>query len=615
MKATILLFALVFPGAAAAQAPVAYEVSFPNAVHHEAEVSVTFPDLPRRPLEVRMSRTSPGRYAMHEFAKNVYNVRAFDGRGRPLEVARPNPHQWNVAGHDGTVRITYTLFGNWADGTYTQISDSHAHLNIPATFLWARGLDRRPVRVTFRRPDPAWKIATQLVSTPDAETFTAPDLQYFMDSPVEISPHEVRTWETTSNGRSYTFRLAVHHRGTPEDVDRFAGMLKSLLAEEIGVYGELPEYDFGSYTFIADYLPGVEDDAMEHRNSTYLTGPRPLAEDALFYASLGAHELFHSWNAERIRPRSLEPFDFEEANLSGDLWFVEGFTSYYDDLLPLRAGLMQLDQFAESISGDLSIVLTLPGGKIHSPVEMSMLATFNDPPVSIDPTNAANTYISHYEGGTVIALGLDMLLRARFRNVTLDDYMRAMWRDFGRFEDRRTRSPQKPYTIDDLRQTLARVTGDRAFAEDFFRRYVEGREMIDFEAALAPAGLLLRRAAAGRPSLGVQLRYEEERAVISAPTLVGRPAYEAGLVQGDRIVTINGREIRSAADVSAVMSELKPGDQVAVAFERYGVPKQARVTLAENPRMEVVTYERAGRPVTDEIRAFRERWMASRARR
>src|SRR5687767_11820874 len=182
---------------------VVYEISFPNAAHHEAEVTATFSALPMRPLELRMSRSSPGRYAVHEFAKNVYNVKAFDSRGRSLTTEQPNPHQWNVAGHDGTVRVTYTLFGDRADGTYAQIDRTHAHLNIPATFMFARGFDARPVRVTFKWNDPKWRVATQLAPvgepTATSATFTAPHVQYFMDSPTEISEHELFTWRDSVN--------------------------------------------------------------------------------------------------------------------------------------------------------------------------------------------------------------------------------------------------------------------------------------------------------------------------------------------------------------------------------------------------------------------------------
>ncbi|NNF29571.1 MAG: M61 family peptidase, partial [Gemmatimonadetes bacterium] len=110
-----------------------YEVSFPNATHHEAEVEIEFPALPPGPLEIRMSRTSPGRYALHEFAKNVYNVRIADGSGRPLEASRPDLHQWTVSGHDGTVSVRYTLFADRIDGTYASVDRGGANLNIPAS--------------------------------------------------------------------------------------------------------------------------------------------------------------------------------------------------------------------------------------------------------------------------------------------------------------------------------------------------------------------------------------------------------------------------------------------------------------------------------------------------
>src|SRR5688572_20644728 len=175
----------------AAQRPeVQYEISFPNAAHHEANVSVTYTGLSARPLELRMSRSSPGRYALHEFAKNVYDVKAFDAAGKALTITRPNEHQWNVSGHTGHVRLTYTLYADRADGTYSGIDRTHAHLNMPATFMFARNTFDRPVRVRFNLPNGAnWKIATQLKPTPDPQVFTAPNLQYFFDSPTELSSY------------------------------------------------------------------------------------------------------------------------------------------------------------------------------------------------------------------------------------------------------------------------------------------------------------------------------------------------------------------------------------------------------------------------------------------
>ena len=127
-----------------------YAISFENAVHHEATVSATFEQIAEDTLALRMSRTSPGRYALHEFAKNVYNFKATDSEGNDLTISRTNPYAWNVSGHDGTVKISYTLFANRGDGTYSQIDESHAHLNIPATFMYAPSLSERKIEVDFK---------------------------------------------------------------------------------------------------------------------------------------------------------------------------------------------------------------------------------------------------------------------------------------------------------------------------------------------------------------------------------------------------------------------------------------------------------------------------------
>src|SRR5262245_34746360 len=139
----VVFLSMFCAAAAAAEQPVVYRLSFPAPEHHYAQVEVTFTGAPAV-LEARMSRSSPGRYAIHEFSKNVFDLHAFDGKGKELTPVRPNPYQWNVSGHDGTVRIVYKVFGDRVDGTYLGIDTSHAHMNMPATLLWARGFDLRP---------------------------------------------------------------------------------------------------------------------------------------------------------------------------------------------------------------------------------------------------------------------------------------------------------------------------------------------------------------------------------------------------------------------------------------------------------------------------------------
>lgn len=148
---------------ALAQNEISYIVSFPNAIHHEAEVSMLIPNVPSGTLTVRMSRSSPGRYATHEFGKNVYSLKAFDGSGKELALNQSAGDVYEIPNHGKNVKITYTIFGNWIDGTYAGFDETHAHMNIPATFAFPVGMDNRPRLVKFNYSDKQnWKVATQL---------------------------------------------------------------------------------------------------------------------------------------------------------------------------------------------------------------------------------------------------------------------------------------------------------------------------------------------------------------------------------------------------------------------------------------------------------------------
>lgn len=580
---------------------VQYDLSFDNAVHHEARITVTWRDVGTAPLRVRMSRSSPGRYAIHEFAKNVYSVTATDGAGRPLTVGRTDPYSWNVAGHDGTVSVTYTLFADRADGTYSQIDATHAHLNMPATLMWAEGFEDRPASVRFRPYTADWKIATQLAPTNEATAFTARDLQYLMDSPTELSDHAVREWQVDDAGVPRTIRIAVHHAGTDAEVDRFAEMAKKVVDEQIEIFGDVPDFDHGTYTFLADYLPHVSGDGMEHRNSTILTDTRSFA--AADYDQIGtlSHEFIHAWNVERLRPAELEPFDFTRANPTPSLWFAEGFTSYYGPLAIRRAGVSSVDEYLAEMSGMVNLIVNAPGRRYGSPQSMSLRAPFVDAATAIDPTNP-NTFISYYPYGAVIALGLDLSLRERFPGVTLDEYMRHLWRTHGVSET--------PYTPDDLRQALAEVTGDRAFADAFFERQIEDSQLPDFSALLTQAGLTLRPTNAQGAYAGrIVIQATGEVARLTVPPAPDTPLYAAGVERGDEIVSLDGVAIDSAEDWTEAMQAHAPGDEVEVRFVQRGMERMARMRFVNDPSVEIVRAETAGATLTDTQRAFRLAWL------
>ena len=593
--------------------PVVYRVAFPAPQHHYADVEVTFAGVPAGTLEVRMSRSSPGRYALHEFAKNVFDVRAFDGAGRPLEVARPTPYQWEVSGHDGTVRIAYKVFGNRVDGTYLGIDASHAHLNMPATLMWARGLDARPVRATFRPPPGlSWKPATQLFPTSDPWTFTAPNLQYLMDSPTELSEHSVRTFTVANpDGRTFTIVTAVHHDGTEADVDEYAAGTERIVREQGAVFGEFPEFETGAYVFLGDYLPWGGSDGMEHRNSTVVAQNASIRGNARALLDTVSHEFFHAWNVERIRPRALEPFNFEEANMSGELWLAEGVTDYYGDLTLARAGLAPGVQTMVNLANAALDVAVSPAHQFRSAVDMSRMAPFTDAARSVDPTNFSYSFISYYAFGSALGLALDLELRARSGGtISLDDYMRAMWRSYGRPGGREPGLVDRPYTQADARRTLAEVA-DAAFADEFFDRFVEGRQVPDFRRLLAPAGVIVRERYPGRAWSGVSVDGTGRVAAPQGLVPWGSPAFEAGLAHGDVIRSVAGRPFRPER-----FAQARPGDSLALDVLRPdGRSAALTLTCRADPALEAVPVEAAGGTLTPEQHAFRDSWLGSKVSR
>ena len=604
----VIVIVLGLAGPAYAQAPVTYRVSFPEAHHHRLQVDVTFAEVPAGTLEVVMSRTSPGRYAMHEFARHVYDVRVDDGAGATLTVERPTPFQWNVSGHSGSVRVRYKVFGDRLDGTYLSVDSTHAHMNMPASLMWARGLEQRPVSVTFDAPA-QWKIATQLHPTADPRTFTARNLQYLIDSPTELSAF---TWRTFTLERE--FRIALHHDGSDADADRFASAVQRIVKEARAVFGEFPEYE-APYTFIADYLPWAANDGMEHRNSAILTSPGRLRvpDEQLDALATVAHEFFHSWNVERIRPRSLEPFALDAANPSGELWFGEGFTQYYHHLVMRRAGLWNVEAFAARIGGIVDGVARSAARKYRSAEDMSRFAQYVDEAAWVDPSNLDNQFVSYYDWGAVIAMSLDLSLRARSGGmVTLDHYMRALWREFGRVAPPAEGVVAKPFAPPDLRRVLAEVSGDRAFADEFFDRYVHGREVADTAALLARAGLLLVKRSPGRAWLGpLRLEFSGGAAHVTQPTIEDTPVHAAGIDRGDELLSLDGVPAAHRQAVEDLLQRKRPGDRIQATIRRRGAAASVTIVVAEDPTLHLVPAESTGRSLTATERGFREAWLES----
>jgi len=547
---------------------ITYTLDLSNIHHHELGVTIQFTDVDTEKLEVRMPNFSPGRYALHNFAKNIYEESATDASGNPLKLIRLTPYAWEAPVVDGKVTFQYTIYGNHADGTYMGVDARKLHMNMPATFARGIGLEDRKVNLVIPNLPADWSVASQLVKE-NKTTYSAPNYYYFYDSPTIVGKIDWREWKVGDQ----TIQIAMMHEGTTEELDNYTEWVKKVVEEQRTIYGELPTFDYGRYTFLIGYNPWVDGDGMEHRNSTVCTSTGSLAKNASGLIGTISHEFFHSWNIERIRPKSLEPFDFDHANLSEALWFGEGFTSYFDDLSLTRAGIYEPEQYVKSLIGGLNYVLNSPSREFRSPVKDSYNATFVDAGTANDETNYFNNFVSYYSYGSVIGLGLDLTLRTDF-NKTLDEYMRMVWQQYGK--------PEIPYTLTDLQKVLAQLT-NKEFAAKFFNEQIYDSKLPDFEALFNEFGIKVSLQNPNSSYFGNPKLDDNQR--VQSVVIRGTALYEAGVEKGDKLLTVNGKSINSTADLNKVINSLEIGKAYNITFEQMGMNRSGEFTTKQDPRI------------------------------
>ena len=376
-------------------------------------------------------------------------------------------------------------------------------------------------------------------------------------------------------------------------------------------YGELPPYENGTYTFLADYLPWANGDGMEHRNSTVMTSRLSLAGGRIRLLDTVAHEFFHCWNVERIRPKTLEPFDFDRANMSGELWLAEGVTSYYDGLVMARAGLFSLDDFARDLSFIVAPVLESPSYRFRSADDMSRLAPLVDAAQWIDRTNWDNTAISYYTFGAAIGLGFDLAIREHTNGrATLDDFMRAMWRTHGKPGGKLVGYVDHPYTPTDIRDRLAEVTDARVRR----RADVEVRAGPRAHGLRPPARACRLHAPQGTSRAGVHGddgTWRPPAIACGSASRRGsaRPPMTPASIWETRSSRWTRPRCRALSSLPTPSPHTRSATRSTVRFLRRGVETSTEVTLQEDPRLEVVSVESAGGTATDAQKAFRRAWI------
>ncbi|PYS82412.1 MAG: peptidase M61 [Acidobacteria bacterium] len=507
-------------------------------------------------VELRMPVWTPGSYLVREFERNVEDFKAADAGGRALQWSKLNKNTWRIETSGAReLRVSYNVYSNELSVRTNEVNDRHAFWNNAATLMYPDGSLGAPSTLRVE-PLAGWKIATGLPAVSgQRDTFRAENFDILYDSPFLVSNFKTVEFEV----KGVPHRVVIDGEGN-YDAERMRRDVQKIVSAEADTMREIPYHD---YTFIL-LLGASGGGGLEHLNSTSLTYRRfgfSTEADWRGFYGLVAHEFFHLWNVKRIRPDALGPFDYTQENYTRLLWVAEGFTDYYANLFLRRAGLTTDKQYLDDVARAFQNLQNTPGRLEQSAEESSFDAWIK---YYRPDENSINSSVSYYDKGAILGLLLDLEIRKRSNGAhTLDDVMRALYNDFYK----RGRN----YTPEDFQRTAEAAAGTSL--EDFFSRYVRGREELDYNAALDVAGLRLDTASApdGRPAaeeayLGATLDQTGDRLTVrNVPA--GTPAYEQGLNAADQIVAVDG--FRATRDfLNARLADRRPGDALTLTVFR-----------------------------------------------
>ncbi|MCU0524423.1 MAG: M61 family metallopeptidase [Elainella sp. Prado103] len=536
-----------------------YQVAMPQPQSHLFEVTLEIEGWEQSHLDLKMPVWTPGSYLVREYARHVQDFQV----DHNLVWQKVGKNHWQIQ-TDGQSKLTlfYRVFANELTVRTNHLDTSHAFFNGAALFFYIPGFEQQPIRVTIVPPE-QWQVATTLPQVTGTDpTYESPDFDTLVDSPFEIGQHQLQTFEALGVPHQWV----VWGQGNA-DLARIVADTQRIIETEAAIFQGLP-YD--RYLFILHLTPNGYG-GLEHKNSCALIYPRfgfQTDEGYHRFMQLVAHEFFHLWNVKRIRPKALEAFDYDAENYTPSLWFSEGTTSYYDLLLPLRAGIYDARIYLQNLSKEMTRFLTTPGRQVQTLSESSFDAWIK---LYRRDNNSDNNQISYYLKGEMVSLLLDLLIRAKFDNQrSLDDVLRLLWQQFGQ--------PEIGFTPEQLQQVIETVA-DQDLSE-FFRHCLHTTAELPFDQYLEPFGLKVVPDTTGQPPfLGLTLHSEQGREVVRFVE-AGSPAQQAGIDPEDELLAIDQFKVK-ASQLNDRLKHYASGHTIAVTVFHQDELRTYSVTLGE----------------------------------
>ena len=530
----------------------------------------------------------PGSYLVRDFSKNIESINAKCGHSdvKPLQL---DSHTWAFDGCSTSLEIEITVYAWDASVRGAHFDDSHCFLNGTSLFLKPDGLEHLSCELRIEHPQHTrqWSAYSSMNpaknSDPDLLAhFEAPDYDALIDHPVEMGTPQIIHFE--AHGAPHQFVITGHYPNL--DLERIARDTRKICEAQIELFE--PETRHAAfldcsrkYVFML-MLSHSGYGGLEHRASTALMFPRKdlpvkgqtkTPEGYIDFLGLVSHEYFHTWHVKRIKPAQFIPYQLDKPAYTSLLWVFEGFTSYYDDLMLLRSGVIGLPAYLKQICKGINQVHAGTGRFKQSLVQSSFDAWTK---YYKQDESAPNAIVSYYTKGALVAMGLDLTIRQRSNNrYSLDDVMRTLWEMFGRdFHSGTQRGLQES----ELASIIRTATGVNVSAE--IAQWVDQPNDVPLKTLLAQAGFEMKfKSADDLPSLDVNLKSQDGQLVIKNVFEAGA-AHISGLAAHDKLIALAGIELAGdTAALKRVLGMHHPGQTVLAHVFRDGVLRQFEITL------------------------------------
>ncbi|MCF8269311.1 MAG: PDZ domain-containing protein [Crocinitomicaceae bacterium] len=554
IRFSFLTLVLCAVNAIAFGAKISYTLKMPRPQNHYFQVEMQVEQLKQKTATVKLPVWAPGSYLVREFSRHLNQVKAYSLQGAALPIIKKTKNAWEIDLKGQTAFVVkYEVYAFELSVRTSFLDETHGFVSGPSMFMYLDGhketggeLLVQP-HASFKRVSTGLTLKS-LIKQGNNQTFTFENYDQLVDCPIEIG----NQYEFDFEAAGVKHTVAMYGEGN-FDPERLKADMAKIVEEETKVVGVNPNK---RYVFIVHNVVGG-DGGLEHCNSTVLSVDRWTYEGSNYinFLNLVAHEYFHLWNVKRIRPIELGPFNYDQEVYTNYLWVMEGFTSYYDELILRRCGFYSQEEMMKKIQIAVNYVETSVGARVQPVAHASFDAWIK----AYRPNeNSSNTTMTYYSRGLVIAAVLDaMIIKQSNGTECLDHLMKDLYETYYVAKNR-------GFTDAEFKACLAKHTGqDMA---EFFQKYIDGTEVIPYAMYFLPLGVDVSDVGGVKPVFGANVSEEGGKVRIKS-IRANSAAEDAGLSVNDEVIACMNYRVDKAM-LDALMNGASIGDEFELTIAR-----------------------------------------------